>query len=65
MAFGGTMMQGKATDRSVLFGMVREIKMPGDWFGCVFIIFLNITSAFSESVAQSPSCFADVKLFAQ
>ena len=65
MAFGGTLMQGKATDRYVLFGMVREIKMLGDWFGCVFIIFLNITQVFSESVAQSSFCFADVKLFAQ
>ena len=24
--------------------MVREIKMPHDWFGCVFVIFLNVAS---------------------
>ena len=40
--------------------LIREIKMPHDWFRCVFVIFLNVTYVFSESVAQSSSCFANV-----
>jgi len=35
-------LQGTAVDVHVFFGMVGEIKMPGDWFECVFLIFLNI-----------------------
>ena len=38
--------------------VVREIKVSNDWFGCAFVVFLYITKVFSESVAQSSSCFA-------
>ena len=61
----GTLMQGKAANRHVFFEMIKEIKMPRDWFRCVFVILLNVTLMFSESVAQSSSCFANVQLFTQ
>lgn len=28
---------GKVPDNHVLFGMVREIKMMNNWFGCIFV----------------------------
>ena len=34
----------------VFFGVVREIKMASDWLRCIFVIFLNITKVFAESV---------------
>ena len=37
----GTLMKGKAANRHVFFRMVREIKMPRDWFGCVFVFYLG------------------------
>ena len=39
--------------------------MSRDWFRCVFAILPNVTQVFSESVAQSSSCFANVQLFTQ
>ena len=35
-------MLGKAADRDVLFGVVREIKITSDWLGCVRVVLLNI-----------------------
>ena len=37
--------------------------MPRDRFRCVLVVFLYVTRAFSESVAKSSPCFADVYLF--
>ena len=33
----------QAANRHVFFEMIREIKMPRDWFRCVFVILLNVT----------------------
>ena len=50
-AFRRTLMQGKAADSDVLFGVVREIKMTSDWLRCILVILLNIAKVFAESVA--------------
>ena len=34
--------------------------MSRDWFGSVFIVYLNIPTVFSETVTQSTARFADV-----
>ena len=44
--------------------MIVEIKVSRDRFRCVFVVFLYVTKVFSESVAKSSPCFADVQLFA-
>ena len=48
----------------MLFRMIVEIKVSRDRFRCVFVVFLYVTKVFSESVAKSSPCFADVQLFA-
>ena len=50
-AFRRTLMQEKAADSHVLFGVVREIKMTSDWLRCILVILLNIAKVFAESVA--------------
>ena len=45
----------------MLLNMIGQIKVSIDRFGCVFVV----AKVFSESVAYSAPCFADVKLFAK
>ena len=59
-AFCATLMKGKAADYHMLVRMIREIKVPRDRFRCVLVVFLYVTKVFSESVAKSSPCFADV-----
>ena len=34
----------------MLFRMIRKMKVPSDWFGCVLVISFHVTKVFSESV---------------
>ena len=58
-------MKGKAADYHMLVTMIREIKVPRDRFRCVLVVFFYVTKLFSESVAKSSPCFANVLLFAK
>ena len=49
----------------MLLRMIGQIKVSGDRFRCVFVVFLYVAKVFSESVALSSPCFADVQLFAK
>ena len=53
-------MKGKAAYYHMLVRMIREIKVPRDRFRCVLVVFLYVTKVFSESVAKSSPCFADL-----
>ena len=53
-------MKGKATDYHMLVRMIREIKVPRDRFRCVLVVFLYVTKMFSELVAKSSPCFAEM-----
>ena len=59
-AFRASLMKGNAADCDMLHRMIREIKVPRDRLRCVLVVFLYITKVFSESVALSSPCFADV-----
>jgi len=50
MAFRASLMKGKAADCRMLLNLIRAIKVPRDRFRCVFVEFLYVTKAFSESV---------------
>ena len=52
-------MQGKAANFHVLPGMIREIKVSSDCFGCVFVISFYVTKAFSRSLVLS-LLFSDI-----
>ena len=39
-------MYGKAANCHMLFRMIREIKVFGDWFGCVLVISVHIGKVF-------------------
>ena len=56
-------MKGKAADYYMLVRMIKEIKVPRNRFRCVLVVFFYVTKVFSESVAKSSLCFADVQLF--
>ena len=58
-------MKGKAAEYHMLVRMIREIKVPRDPFRYVLVVFFYVTKVFSESVAKSSPCFADVYLFAK
>ena len=47
-------MERKATNRHVFLGMVREVKMSRDWFRSVFIVDLNISKVFAETMVEMP-----------
>ena len=49
----------------MLLRMIGRIEVSGDRFRCVFVVFLYVGKVFSESVAWSSPCFADVYLFAK
>ena len=53
-------MQGEAADYHMLLRMIGQIKVSGDRFRYVFVVFLYVVKVFSESVAQSSPCLADV-----
>ena len=53
-------MYGKAANCHILLGMVREIKVSSEWFGCVLVISFHVAKVFSESVTESSSCFTNV-----
>ena len=38
----------------MLLRMVREIKVSGDWFGCVLVTSFYVAMVFSESVTLNP-----------
>ena len=59
-----TKVERKVTNRYVFLRMIREVEMPPDWFGIVFIVDLNISKVFAKMVTQSAACFADVYFFA-
>ena len=44
----------------MLLRMIVEIKVSGDWFGCVLVIFFYVARVFPESVTKSSSCFTNV-----
>ena len=44
----------------MLLRMIGQIKVSGDKFRCIFVVFLYVTKVFLESVAQLSPCFADV-----
>ena len=44
-------MLGKAANCHMLFGMIREIKVSIDLFGCVLVVSFYVAKVFSESVA--------------
>ena len=56
-------MERKATNRHVFLRMVREVEMSRDWFGSVFIVNLDISKMFAETVSQSAAYFPDVYIF--
>jgi len=60
VAFRASLMTGNAADCHISLRMIKEIKVPRNRFRCVLIVFLYVTKMFSESVAQSSPCFADV-----
>ena len=64
-AFCATLMKGRAADCHMLIRMIREIKVPRDRFRGVLVVFFYVAKVFSESVAKSSPCFADVELFAK
>ena len=49
----------------MLHRMIRQIKVSSDRLRCVFVMFLYVAKMFSESVAQSSTCFTDIQLFAK
>ena len=44
--------------------MIREIEIPGNWFGCVLVITFNVSLVFAETVSSSLYCFTNVYIFA-
>ena len=44
-------MKGEAADYQMLLRMIGQIKVSGDQFRCVFVVFLYVAKVFSESVA--------------
>ena len=44
----------------MLLRMIREIKVSGNWFGCVLVISLYITRVFLELVTKLSSHFTNV-----
>ena len=50
-AFSASLMYGEAADYVMLFRMIGQIKVSGDRFRCVFVVFLYVAKVFSESVA--------------
>ena len=58
-------MQGKDADCHVLLRMIGEITASSHRYRCVSVVFLYVAKVFSESVAYSSPCFADIKLFAK
>ena len=44
-------MKGEAADYHMLLRMIGQIKVSGDRFRCVFVVFLYVAKVFSESVA--------------
>ena len=59
-AFSITKMERKATNRHVFLRMVGEVEMSRDWFVRVFIVNLNISKVFAETITQSATRFANV-----
>ena len=57
--------RGKATNRHVFLRMVREVEMSREWFRNVFIVNLNISKVFAETITQSATRFADVYFHAK
>ena len=53
-------MEGEAADYHMLPTMIGQIKVSGDRFRCVFVVFVYVAKVLSESVALSSPCFADV-----
>ena len=52
-------MQGEAADYHMLLRMTGQIKVSGDRFSCVFVVFpyvLYVAEVFSESVARCKTC---------
>ena len=62
-AFSITQMKRKTKDSHVFLRMVGKVEMSRDWFGSVFIVDLNISKVFAETVTQSATRFADVYIF--
>ena len=56
-------MEGKATNRHVFLRMVGEVEMSRDRFRSVFIVNLNISKVFVETITQSAARFADVYVY--
>ena len=54
-AFSASLMLGEAADYHMLLRMTGQIKVSGDRFRCVFVVFLYVAGVlakvFSESVA--------------
>ena len=46
-------MEGKAIYRQVFLRTVREVEMSRDWFRSVFVVNLNISKVFAETITQS------------
>ena len=38
-----SLMYGEATDCHMLLRMIGEINVSGDWFGCIFVVFIYVT----------------------
>lgn len=50
-------MYGKAANCHILLGMVREIKVSIDWFGCVLVISFYVAKVLLQCPAHVNSRF--------
>ena len=58
--FPNCLDRGKCRKLLMLLGVIWEIVVSSDWFGCVLFISFYVAKLFSESVTKSSSCFTNV-----
>ena len=59
-AFSVSFVFGKTVNYHLGGRVVRNVEMAHNWFGSIFVIYLNTTKLFAEAVSKFSPCFSYV-----